>query len=367
MLMKKIVIALIGLACAVGIARSETPHGCPTGISAAAPTGLTMRSERTELTYLRDSARVVYQSRAVLWNPGFQRQVELRIDFADAQGYYDYADGSLAYGKPYGAPTFAVRVDDRPVAAHCDTIGDSFRFHWSLAAPKHGSLAVQAEATFPWTADACAAPDHRIEWRPADDAVFDVAGAIREMVFRFVPTVSFMAVDSWTDGAAFERGSVTWRWRGHGLQAFDLLFDPEYADEHTELFSDRYRLLTDKGLDNSYFEIFSRSCEESDLDPDEGTDSLSTPARAWVEDARSRCRAVISSLSKLHALARLDTTSSGTLPPLAQPDLSDAALSALNAVERRNLRYAVGLMWALDPTKNASAILARVNQVTPGR
>src|SRR6266513_3395239 len=257
-----------------------------------------------------------------------------------------YADGSLAYGEPFGAPTFAVEVDGRPVAAHCDTIGDIFRFKWPLTAPTRHSVTVEAAATFPWAAHACEAPDHRIEWRSAADAVFDVFGAIREMVFRFVPTVSFMAVESWTDTARFEKGTVTWRWHGHGIQAFDLYFDSEYADEHTELFPGRYRLPSDKGLDNSYFEIFSRSCEESELDLDGGTDSLSTPARIWVEDARSECRSVISSLSQLHGLATLDTTSAGTLPPLSQPGLGDAALSTLNAVERRNLRYAVGLMWA---------------------
>ena len=326
-----------------------------------------MRSEQTGLTFLRDSARVVYQSHLVLSNPGPARRIELRVDFTDAQGYYNYAERSLAYGEPYGTPTFTVKVDDHFVAAHSDTVGNTFRFAWWLTVPKRGSVSIEAEATFPWTANACEAPDYRIEWRPADDAVFDVSRATREVVFQFVPAVSFMAVESWTDSAQFERGTVTWRWRGHRIQAFDLYFDSEHADEHTELFSGRYRLQMDRGLDNSYFEIFSRSCEESDLALDEGKETLSAPAQAWVEGARSECRSVVSSLSSLHALAPLDTTSSGVVPPLTQAGLSDAALSALNVVERRNLRYAVGLMWALDPTKTAGAVIARANRVRPDR
>jgi hypothetical protein len=326
-----------------------------------------MRSERTELTFLRDSTRVTYRSRVALSNPGPKRRVELRIDFIDAQGHYDYARGILDGGPPFGAPTFAVKVDDRHVAARRDSVGDMFRFRWSLTAPRRGSVTVEAEATFPWTASACEAPDHQMLWRAADDAAFEVSDAAREMIFRFVPAVSFMAVESWTDSAQFERGTVTWRWHGHGFEEFDIRFDSEYADEHTELFPGRYRLSTDKGLDNSYFEVFSRNCEESDLSLDEGSDRLSPAARIWVEDARRNCRSAISSLSLRHTLAPLDTTSSSTTPPLEQPGLSDPALSTLNAVEKRNLRYAVGLMWALDPTKNASAILARAGQVRPDR
>lgn len=326
-----------------------------------------MRSERTELTFLRDSARVVYRSRLVLSNPGSKRQVELRVDFSDAGGYYDYATGSLYYGATLGAPTFAVRVDNRPVATRCDTVGNLFRFRWLLGVSRRGAVTVDAAATFPWTPDDCVYPDYRMEWRPADDGVFSVSNATREMVFRFDPAISLMAVDSWTDGGQFEGGAVAWLWHGHGIERFDVSFDSWLAEEHTDLFPGRYPLPKEEGYGNDYFEIFSRNCEISDLELDGGKDSLSAQGRAWVEQARSECRWAISWFSRRHSLAPLDTSSSAVVPPLAQPGLGDSALSALNAVERRNLRYAVGLMWALDLTRNAPAILQRTARVRPGR
>lgn len=357
-------LAFFGMLYLAAFASAGTPHGRPGGISAAAPTGLTMRRERTELTFLRDSARVLYVSRAELVNPGRERRLELRLDFVDASGRY--VDFAVEHGPPHGAPTFEVRVDGRPVLATCDTIGDMHRLRWSFTAARRGRIAVEARAAFPWIANACAAPDHQMDWRPVDGSVIDVSDATREMVFRFVPPVSFMAVETWTDSAVFERGAVRWRWHGRAIEAFDLQYDSEFADEHTELFPGPYRLSWDQGLANRYFEVFTRTCEKSDLDLDEGRDSLSTAGRSWVEDARSSCRSVILSLRARHALAPLDTASSG-LPPLGQPGLADSALSALNPVERRNLRYAVGMMWALDTSKTAEEIFARAQWISPGR
>lgn len=350
------IVLAAGLAATVslgGAGDAGTPNGSPCGPSASSPTGLMMQSERAEFTYLRGTDTVRYVHRVEFRNRGPNRRLGLFLDLVDASTGDERS----------GPPSVVVQVDDRPVPVHCDTIGDLFRFHWSFA-PSRTRFTVETRTAFTWLMDACSAPDYHLEWRPADSSAFDVSAATREVVFRFEPAVSLMAVGTWTEGALFERGALRWRWQGSSPSAFDVWIDSEFADEHTDLFPGP--CAPDHGLENSYYEIFSRSCEKSEFDAMEPADSLTADMRAWVGYTRGNTRSAINSLRARHRLAPLDTTSTGE-PPLAQQGLADSTLAGLNPVERWNLRYAVGLMWALDVTQPPSAIVARVNRVEPPR
>src|SRR5947207_2685405 len=80
-------------------------------------------------------------------------------------------------------------------------------------------------ALFRWEREDCASPPFRLGWRVSSDSVFDVNHAEREVVFRFDPAVSLMAVRNWGDSSVFERGVLTWKWRGTA-PAFWIGYEP---------------------------------------------------------------------------------------------------------------------------------------------
>ena len=331
------------------VSHAGTPNGYPGGFSSHGLTGLTIRQERTEFTFHTRSDSIWYVTRVRFWNPGGARSTSLFLDFRDAQwaGASDPSEIS--------PPAVSITVNGRPVTP---AQGESpFQYRFGLDSPARREVEVRATALFRWEREDCASPPFRLGWRVSSDSVFDVSHAEREVVFRFDPAVSLMAVRNWGDSSVFERGVLTWKWRGTA-PAFWIGYEPDLADEYIESFPGRYTIPLCYLWDHEYLG-YDSSCEIPDIDwaGREGyPDSMTAEIRAWVESYRQDATSVIEAVCAHHGVS-----------PGAADSLVSKGLHALNPVEQRNLRFALALVPILDVTEKPTTILRKMEAIWPGR
>src|SRR5262245_14932691 len=306
-----------------------------------------MRKETTNFTFFRQADSVRYVCRAELWNPGPKRRVALFLEFRDA-----WCPNDAVEGEPCIPPSVTVSANGRAVTVRRGE--NPYQVCFGVEAPGHGTVVVEGMSWFRWERADCIPVDHSMGWKVSEDSAFSVDGAEREVVFRFAPPVSLMSVAGYADGAVFERGALTWRWRGKA-RGFDIGFDSLLEDENTEAFQGRYTLPLDYQWDHEYLGWTGSSCERDEIDfaGTEGVpDSLTSEMRTWVEDYRKEALSAVTQICARHGLT----------PPSSRPgamqDLGADALAALNPVERSNLRFALALMPILDVSKRPTAILA---------